>query len=76
MTVAGDAPGGGGSGAAAGAAQEIGNGWLGGDPAKLNAPIKTVKDKYELLPAFLKVRARSSWRHACGALHCEQCTGH
>jgi hypothetical protein len=26
------------------------------DPAKLTKPIKTVKDKYELLPAFLKVR--------------------
>ena len=27
-----------------------------GDPTKLNAPIKTLKDKFELLPAFLKVR--------------------
>ena len=27
-----------------------------GDPAKLTAPIKTLADKYELLPAFLKVR--------------------
>jgi len=26
------------------------------DPTKLTKPIKTVKDKYELLPAFLKVR--------------------
>lgn len=26
------------------------------DPTKLTSPIKTVKDKYELLPAFLKVR--------------------
>jgi hypothetical protein len=26
-----------------------------GDPTKLNAPIKTLKDKFELLPAFLKV---------------------
>lgn len=26
------------------------------DPRKLTSPIKTVKDKYELLPAFLKVR--------------------
>ena len=26
------------------------------DPATLNAPIKTLKDKFELLPAFLKVR--------------------
>ena len=29
---------------------------LSGDPAKLAAPIKTLKDKFELLPAFLKVR--------------------
>ena len=29
---------------------------LQGDPATLNAPIKTLKDKLELLPAFLKVR--------------------
>ena len=28
---------------------------LGGDPARRSAPIKTLKDKYELLPAFLKV---------------------
>ena len=26
------------------------------DPRKLTSPIKTVEDKYELLPAFLKVR--------------------
>ena len=26
------------------------------DPSKLTKPIKTVQDKYELLPAFLKVR--------------------
>ena len=26
------------------------------DPKKLTSPIKTVQDKYELLPAFLKVR--------------------
>ena len=26
------------------------------DPKKLTSPIKTVDDKYELLPAFLKVR--------------------
>ena len=26
------------------------------DPAKLTAPIKALADKYELLPAFLKVR--------------------
>lgn len=26
------------------------------DPAKLTAPIKSVQDKFELLPAFLKVR--------------------
>ena len=30
---------------------------LQGDPRKLTMPIKTVQDKYELLPAFLKVRA-------------------
>ena len=29
---------------------------LHGDPAKLTAPIGTIKDKYELLPAFLKGR--------------------
>ena len=29
---------------------------LQGDPRKLTMPIKTVQDKYELLPAFLKVR--------------------
>lgn len=27
-----------------------------GDPAKLTQPIKTIEDKYSLLPAFLKVR--------------------
>ena len=27
------------------------------DPRKLTMPVKTVQDKYELLPAFLKVRA-------------------
>jgi DNA-directed RNA polymerase III subunit RPC2 len=27
-----------------------------GDPTKLTAPIKTVEDKFQLLPAFLKVR--------------------
>lgn len=27
-----------------------------GDPKKLTTPIKAVQDKYELLPAFLKVR--------------------
>jgi DNA-directed RNA polymerase III subunit RPC2 len=26
------------------------------DPSKLTAPIKELKDKYELLPAFLRVR--------------------
>lgn len=26
------------------------------DPAKLTAPIKAIEDKYQLLPAFLKVR--------------------
>ena len=29
---------------------------LASDPAKLTQPIKTLKDKYELLPAFLQVR--------------------
>ena len=29
---------------------------LAADPSKLTAPIATVKDKYELLPAFLQVR--------------------
>ena len=29
---------------------------LTGDPARLAAPIKSLKDKFELLPAFLKVR--------------------
>ena len=29
---------------------------LSGDPARLAAPIKSLKDKFELLPAFLKVR--------------------
>jgi len=29
---------------------------FGGDPSKLSQPIKTVEDKYQLLPAFLKVR--------------------
>ena len=28
---------------------------LQGDPSKLTLPIKAVQDKYELLPAFLKV---------------------
>ena len=28
---------------------------LHGDPRKLTMPIKAVQDKYELLPAFLKV---------------------
>ena len=27
-----------------------------GDPSKLTQPIKTVEDKFQLLPAFLKVR--------------------
>lgn len=26
------------------------------DPSKITQPIKTIRDKYELLPAFLKVR--------------------
>ena len=32
------------------------NAFLSADPAKLTAPIPTVKDKYELVPAFLQVR--------------------
>ena len=33
------------------------------DASKLTAPIKTIQDKYELLPAFLKVR--QSFLPAC-----------
>ena len=33
---------------------------LGSDPAKLTAPVKSVADKYELLPAFLQVRKRDA----------------
>lgn len=40
------------AGAPAASAEEL----LAKDPSKLSAPIPTVKDKYELLPAFLKVR--------------------
>ena len=29
---------------------------FGGDPSKLSHPIKNIEDKYQLLPAFLKVR--------------------
>lgn len=29
---------------------------LSGDPSLLTAPIKTVQDKFKLLPAFLKIR--------------------
>lgn len=29
---------------------------FGGDPSKLSQPIKSVEDKFQLLPAFLKVR--------------------
>ena len=37
---------------------------LQGDPRKLTMPIKTVQDKYELLPAFLKVKAPAlTWVH-------------
>ena len=36
--------------------QNAANKVLWGDPKKLTSPIKTVEDKYELLPAFLKVR--------------------
>ena len=32
------------------------NAFLSADPTKLTAPIPTVKDKYELVPAFLQVR--------------------
>ena len=32
------------------------NAFLSADPSKLTAPIPTVKDKYELVPAFLQVR--------------------
>ena len=48
--------------AAAGMAAGVDPSWaavdaaLSGDPAKQAAPIKGLKDKYELLPAFLKVR--------------------
>ena len=31
------------------------NAFLSADPSKLTAPIPTVKDKYELVPAFLQV---------------------
>ena len=31
--------------------------FLSADPSKLTAPIPTVKDKYELVPAFLQVRS-------------------
>jgi hypothetical protein len=31
-----------------------------GDPSKLTEPIKTIENKYELLPAFLKVRFKAS----------------
>lgn len=62
--------GGGGSGggdaaaAAAGAAADAFdpafdiNAFLSADPSKLTAPIPTVKDKYELVPAFLQVSSR------------------
>lgn len=57
MTVADDLENGGGSsGAGAAAMENCGADWL-GDPAKLTHPIKAVRDKYELLPAFLKVRS-------------------
>ena len=53
------------------AADEDGGGGIGiaaadwaGDKSKLTQPIKTVKDKYELLPAFLKVS------HRCSRPHC------
>lgn len=37
------------------------------DPSKLSAPIKDIKDKWKLLPAFLQVRPRActyAWLHA------------
>ena len=39
---------------------------LGADPAKLTAPVKSVADKYELLPAFLQVREEGSDRKGRG----------
>lgn len=58
--------GGGGAAAAAANAADFGaadafdpafdlNAFLSADPSKLTAPIPTVKDKYELVPAFLQV---------------------
>jgi hypothetical protein len=38
------------------------NAFLSADPAKLTAPIPTVKDKYELVPAFLQVSMRERER--------------
>ena len=39
------------------------HGALHGDPRKLTVPIKAVQDKYELLPAFLKVGTSSVASH-------------
>jgi DNA-directed RNA polymerase beta subunit len=47
---------GGGSPTKGGAKEESVDELLEKDPIQLSAPIPTVKDKYELLPAFLKVR--------------------
>lgn len=38
-----------------------------GDPTRLTEPIKTVNDKFALLPAFLKVRALRVWLPRGGA---------
>ncbi len=35
------------------------------DPTKLTEPIKTVRDKFALLPAFLKVRSLVQGHHVC-----------
>ena len=50
MTVAGSQP------AKGDISLEEALGMSGLDPAKLAAPVKELKDKYELLPAFLRVR--------------------
>ena len=55
MTVPMDVDGVGGAAHAGGHGTVMENAML-GDPSKLNQPIKTVDDKFQLLPAFLKVR--------------------
>ena len=68
MNGGGGGGGGGGAAAAANAGAAAGgaaadafdpafdlNAFLSADPSKLTAPIPTVKDKYELVPAFLQV---------------------